>query len=602
MELHPFISWLLYSSFMGSILIGLIIVIRLVFKNRMGANWQYLIWFLLIFKLLIPHAPESSLSVFNIFNNVSIQTFSGKYFGPLNHNQTDRNAEKNSPLTEIVDITDDYSLSVDRTSLHSKDVIVFWVWLIGVLSLTAYIMTSTIKLKGIIKNSRPVNDRYIIRLLEECKQLMNNKGNSVLIESLVIRSPMVVGATQSHIILPTSIIDKLSKAELRFILLHELAHLKRRDLYINWITSFLQIIHWFNPLIWYAFHQMRQDRELACDAYVLSILKPDEYKSYGATIISFLERYSYSAYDHTIAGLASGRAHIKKRVAMIASYKKGTVARGIWGILLFLLFGCFMLTNPKGTSEAAQTGKPPKLNQNIVYEDLSRYFQGYDGTFVLMDMEKDHYQVYNNVNSQKRVSPDSTYKIISSLVGLETGVLTDKNTQLKWDGTLYPFEPWNKDQTLASAIAFSVSWYFQEADAMVGKTRIENYLKQIGYGNYDLSGGIHDFWIESSLEISPLEQVDMLKKLYTYKMPFSRRNVDIVKNLIKVSEQDKVALYGKTGTGIVNGNSINGWFVGYVESNGHVYIFAANIQGKEGADGANAKNITLSILKDKNIL
>jgi bla regulator protein BlaR1 len=52
----------------------------------------------------------------------------------------------------------------------------------------------------------------------------------------------------------------------------------------------------------------------------------------------------------------------------------------------------------------------------------------------------------------------------------------------------------------------------------------------------------------------------------------------------------------------VNGNNINGWFVGYVESKGKVYIFATNIQGKERTDGTNAKKITLSILKDKNIL
>ena len=602
MGLDSFISWLLYSSLLGSILIGLIIVIRLVFKNTMGANWQYLLWFLLILKLLIPYAPESSLSVFNIFNHLTIQTLTGNYFETQDNEKIGRNTEKKSSITKIASITDDYSLSATRTFLDSRNVLAFGVWLIGVLSLTAYIINLTIKSKYIIKNGLRVNDSHVIRLLEECKQVMDIKGNPVLIESAVIRSPKVMGATRPHIILPIGIIGKLSTAELRFILLHELAHLHRKDLYINWITCFLQIIHWFNPLIWYAFHQMRQDRELACDAYVLSILKPDEYKSYGAAIISFLERYSYSAYDYTIAGLASGRAHIKKRVAMIASYKKGTVARGIWGILLLLLFGCFMLTNAKGTSSTAQAGKPPKLNQSIAYEDLSRYFQGYDGTFVLLDMEKDHYQVYNNENSQKRVSPESTYKIISSLVGLETGVLTDENTQLEWDRTIYPFEPWNKDQTLASAITFSVSWYFQKADAMVGKTRIKDYLKQIGYGNHDLSGDINDFWAESSLKISPLEQVEMLKKLYTYEIPFSRRNIDIVKKVIKVSEQDKVALYGKTGTGIVNGNSINGWFVGSVESKGKVYIFATNIQGKERADGANAKNITLSILRDENIL
>ena len=602
MGLHPFLAWLLYSSLMGSILIGLILIIRLVFKNRLGANWQYLIWFLLIVKLLMPYAPESSFSVFNLFNHVTIQALAGNYFESHGNEVPEPNPEKKSLVTEIVGITDDYSLSVDRTFLDSRNIFIFGIWFIGVLSLTAYTIYSTTKLRCTIQHSLKVNDCNLIKLLEECKQVMNCKEHPLLIESPVLQSPMVASATRPQIILPADIIDTVSRAELRFILLHELAHLQRKDLYINWITAFLQIIHWFNPLIWYAFHQMRQDRELACDAYVLSLLKPDEYKSYGSAIISFLERYSYSVSDYTIVGLASSKSHIKKRITMIASYKKETLTRGIWGILLLLLFGSFMLTNAKGTLAVAQAERPPTFNQNIVNEDLSKYFQEYNGTFVLLDMEKDQYQVYNRENSQKRVSPNSTYKIISSLVGLETGVLTDENSQLEWDGTIYPFTPWNKNQTLGSAITYSVNWYFQKVDLTVGKTRIENYLKQIGYGNYDLSADIHDFWIESSLKISPLEQVEMFKKLYTYEMPFSPKNIDIVKHTLKLSEQNNVALYGKTGTGIVNGNSINGWFVGYVESKGKVYLFATNIQGKERADGINAKNITLSILKAKNLL
>ncbi|AJQ26615.1 BlaR1 family beta-lactam sensor/signal transducer [Pelosinus fermentans] len=599
MVLYSFIPWLLYSSLMGSILIGLIIVLRLVFANRMGVNLQYLLWFLVIMKLLIPYTPESSLSVFNIFNHLNIQVLSGNYFETQGNEMTDQTTAKELPLTKMVNVAHDYALSVNRTFLDSREVAAFWFWLVGVITLTVYLIHGTIKLQCILRSTLRVNDSCVINLLEECKHRMNIKGNTVLVESPLIRSPMVMGAIRPHIILPAGINGNLSKSELRFILLHELAHLQRRDLYVNWITSFLQIIHWFNPIIWYAFYQMRQDRELACDAYVLSLLKPDEYKSYGAAIISFLERYSYSVYDYTIAGLASGRANIKKRMEMIALYKKETIFGIVWRIILFLLMGCFVLTNAKGT---AQAEKSPKISHSIAYEDLSDYFQEYNGTFVLLDMKRDHYQVYNDGYSKKRVSPDSTYKIISSLVGLETGVLTDEETSLRWDGTIYPIQPWNRDQTLTSAISYSVNWYFQRVDSSVGETSIKNNLKEIGYGNYDISGGINDFWIESSLKISSLEQVEMLKKLFTYEMPFSRRNIDIVKKIIKVWELDKVTLYGKTGTGTVNGNNINGWFIGCVENEGENYIFATNIQGKEGADGANARRITLSILKDKNLL
>lgn len=597
-----FILWLLDSSLMGSILIVLIILVRLTFKKRLSTHCQYLIWFLLIVRLIIPYAPESSISIFNVFLHLNIKTWPGHVIGVQTNSQATWSTDSQLPISTTVNDADDYTHRIERSFFDSNENIVFGIWLIGALSLTIYTITLTARMRRILKNGAKVTDVGAIGLFEECKLALNIKSTPVLIESSVIRSPMAAGTLRPHIILPSGIVTELSQEKLRFIILHELAHLQRKDIYVNWITTLLQIFHWFNPLIWYAFNQMREDRELACDANVLSVLKPDEYKSYGDAIICLLERFSYPVYDHTVAGFASGKSHIKQRMVKIAAYKKGTIAEIFWGISLFSLMGCLALTNAQGITGPVQEEKAPKLQQSVTYEDLSSYFKEYDGSFVLLDLESGHYQVYNDANSKKRVSPDSTYKIISSLVGLETEVVTNENAQMEWDGTIYPFEQWNKDQTLTSATINSVSWYFQKVDSLVGKTRIESYLKQMGYGNVDLSGGINEFWLESSLKISPIEQVKILEKLYTYKLPFSRRNIDIVKKTIKLSDQDKITLYGKTGTGIVNGNQLNGWFVGFVESKGKVFAFATNIQGKVWTDGATAKTITLSILKDKNIL
>ena len=598
-----FILWLLDSSLMGSILIVLIILVRLTFKKRLSTHCQYLICFMLIVRLIIPYAPESSISIFNVFLHLNIKTWPGHVIGVQTNSQATWSTDSQLPISTTVNDADDYTHRIERSFFDSNENIVFGIWLIGALSLTIYTITLTARMRRILKNGAKVTDVGAIGLFEECKLALNIKSTPVLIESSVIRSPMAAGTLRPHIILPSGIVTELSQEKLRFfIILHELAHLQRKDIYVNWITTLLQIFHWFNPLMWYAFNQMREDRELACDANVLSVLKPDEYKSYGDAIICLLERFSYPVYDHTVAGFASGKSHIKQRMAKIAAYKKGTIAEIFWGISLFSLMGCLALTNAQGITGPVQEEKAPKLQQSVTYEDLSSYFKEYDGSFVLLDLESGHYQVYNDANSKKRVSPDSTYKIISSLVGLETEVVTNENAQMEWDGTIHPFEQWNKDQTLTSATINSVSWYFQKVDSLVGKTRIESYLKQMGYGNVDLSGGINEFWLESSLKISPIEQVKILEKLYTYELPFSRRNIDIVKKTIKLSDQDKITLYGKTGTGIVNGNQLNGWFVGFVESKGKVFAFATNIQGKVWTDGATAKNITLSILKDKNIL
>ena len=187
MEIYSFISWLLYSSLMGSILVGMIIIVRLVLKNRMNANWQYLIWFLLIFKLLIPYAPESSFSVFNFFTHINIENLVVDYFDRQDNEKTDQNKEKSSSITNIINVTDDYSLSIDRKFLNSRESAVFVVWFMGVVGLTVYTTHLTFRLKRLIKASLVVNDNPTIKLLEECKLMLSIKGNIMLIESPTIR-------------------------------------------------------------------------------------------------------------------------------------------------------------------------------------------------------------------------------------------------------------------------------------------------------------------------------------------------------------------------------------------------------------------------------
>jgi len=264
-----------------------------------------------------------------------------------------------------------------------------------------------------------------------------------------------------------------------------------------------------------------------------------------------------------------------------------------------------------GCNSINKVSKDTKDAERISYEDLSNYFSGYDGCIVLFDKNKNEYSIFNKEKSQKQISPCSTFKVVNSLIGLETKELEDENTTFKWDGTQYPIESWNKDQTLKSAISNSVVWYFQSLTSKVGESRMNEFIKKIDYGNNDISGGITKFWLQSSLKISPKEQVDFLRKLYDYQLPMNKRYIDIVKDLILLSNENGIKLSGKTGSG-QNSNinksniiNINGWFIGYVEKDNNVYFFATNIESdettKQSADGQQAKEITFKILRDKNL-
>jgi bla regulator protein BlaR1 len=261
--------------------------------------------------------------------------------------------------------------------------------------------------------------------------------------------------------------------------------------------------------------------------------------------------------------------------------------------------------NAQGVNIQQQSGEQPatqKKEAKYIYEDLSTYFSGYDGCFVLYDPEDNNYTIHNKEKSIKRLPPNSSFKIYNSLIGLESGVLKDENTLFQWDGTKHSIEVWNQDHTLASAFSNSVVWYYKQLASQVGEKTMQEYIDKIEYGNKDISGGIDRFWLQSSIKISPMEQIELLRKFYNYELPFKKENIDVVKKIMILSNENGIVFRGKTGSGMKDGKYINGWFVGYVEKEGKVYLFATNIEAVQEADGKKAKEITIELLKAKNLL
>ncbi|PTM57531.1 penicillin-binding transpeptidase domain-containing protein [Desmospora activa] len=273
--------------------------------------------------------------------------------------------------------------------------------------------------------------------------------------------------------------------------------------------------------------------------------------------------------------------------------------------LIFLSIGLLLWTISFGFTGNQADAKSVKAKHKetvIVNPDLEHYFTDYDGTFLLYDETKGSLEVYNPKKSQKKVSPNSTFKIPNSLIALETGVLPDEHTMWEWDGTVYPFESWNQDHHMRSAIAQSVVWFYQRIAVGVGEERYEQYLDTLSYGNQDISGGLTQFWLQSSLKVSPVEQLQFLRKLYHDQLPFSQRNMDIVRDILILEQTEEYTLSGKTGAGFKQEweEPVLGWFIGVLEKDGKRYTFVTNIEGEQASSGK-AKEITLQILRDKGL-
>lgn len=255
------------------------------------------------------------------------------------------------------------------------------------------------------------------------------------------------------------------------------------------------------------------------------------------------------------------------------------------------------------STETNKENETPIVTDNIV--DYSKYFQGISGCAVIYDELSNTYFLYNKEKCETEVSPLSTFKIVSALAGLENNVLKNQTSTMEYSGIKYSIDTWNSNLTLKEAFETSCVWYFRQVVDMVGQEDIRTMLKEIQYGNCDISEWngseanslpeLNGFWLDSSLEISPKQQVITLNYIFGGDNNFNADNLEELKSIMYIAELNNGCLYGKTGSG-TDGKA---WFVGFIEENDNKIYFAIyldDVQNKEVVSGNKAKEIAISIL------
>jgi|GEM_PF-4465194 len=216
---------------------------------------------------------------------------------------------------------------------------------IGVILLSLYSFLYNIYFWSRVKNGKAYMEQSVIGLLETCKEKLGVKTNVSIIQTSGVNIPAIFGVTRPWLLMPEKVLAGLKYEKLRFVILHELAHLKRRDIVVNWLAFILQIIHWFNPLVWLAFHRMRLDRELACDEVVLTHLEPDEARKYGHTILDMAEIVSQKVSYAGIAGILENKSHLKDRIFMISRFPDRNRSIPFAGIVIAIFLASSVLVN-----------------------------------------------------------------------------------------------------------------------------------------------------------------------------------------------------------------------------------------------------------------
>lgn len=360
-SIQPFFDWLLQTTLIGSVVIVLILAAQKALGGKLGPRWCHALWLVLLIRLVLPGAFPGQINLLNLvppWDRQAQQQQPSDTAEQLEVSQKaqisgtpeakpaqrpESNVGNQMPITPKPGTLANIQNKSKPTSADLRQALLL-LWLAGAMMIGGYLIWSNFFLWRIVKRERPLLNQKTLELFEECKERMGVQTLVGLIPSARIKSPALFGFIRPRLLLPLEMLGEASREEMQYVFLHELAHLKHRDIYLGWLTSLLQILHWFNPLVWFAFHRMRADRELSCDALVLARTGNEKSQEYGRAIVGLLRRFSRSRPLPAMAGILENQSQLKRRITMIAHFKKGSYQWSPLSVFLILALGVASLS------------------------------------------------------------------------------------------------------------------------------------------------------------------------------------------------------------------------------------------------------------------
>lgn len=208
-----------------------------------------------------------------------------------------------------------------------------------------------------------VCDPQINELMQQCCVRLGIKKDIPLYMDSYFRSPCIAGIFTPSIYLPGDICNPIHRHHLEHVLLHELAHYKRKDNICNLCAAMAAMLHWFNPLVWLAIREMRYEREIATDAYVMETLGESAKIPYGNTLIKLAGIFSNRHTPLKLTSFNETSEQMERRITMIKMFKKGSYRLSVLSILCFIIIGALTFTIANGNT-------PQGVGNSMVNENI----------------------------------------------------------------------------------------------------------------------------------------------------------------------------------------------------------------------------------------
>jgi len=391
--------WVWEGSLRAGVLVAAIVLVQVLLGRRLSPRWRYGLWSVLLIRLLIPWAPETPFSLYGVIPAGSLPgreqvedaggdsvpgdlLIGGSVSGSTESSAVAGEAGAVSPPSgegvAKARAVDSNSLQAgergaaaraDSSSTGSAFHPLAWlpiVWLVGAVVVGGLALRQVFLLGRAVSHCRLLTQQRILDLLEDCKEEMGIRAYLAVVESRHVESPALFGFIRPRLLLPAGMIDELDTEELRHVFLHELSHLHRQDIAVGWLMAVVQIVHWFNPLVWYAMYRMRSDREMACDALALSCRRPVEPAAYGRTMVRLAELFSQPGRLANLAGVLEDSSQLRRRIQMIAGFEKSHRSASIVAVCAIVLLAGVGLTDPPATADYVMKSRPFVTDPDLV--------------------------------------------------------------------------------------------------------------------------------------------------------------------------------------------------------------------------------------------
>lgn len=391
----------LTHSLVSIIIVLVILLFRKALRVRINPIVMYAIWFLLLIKLLVPIAPASGWSLFNYLPQTISATINSDHNtmnkeridqAEVGHSQVKTPSANSNPAESSLDnnTTDTTKATSTETSGANSNsnpttpvgkklsgisglTLFSIVWLSGLVLLMIYYVLSSRHFRQAMKSSRKLGSPALTHIIDQCKQRLGVKHSIGVYETSHLRSPCLYGLFKPNIYIPEDIVAIADTKQLTYIMLHELMHAKRKDLWVNQLWTIALGIHWFNPVIWYAVYKMRADQEIACDTGVLSKLEEEEVIHYGSTLLMMFRLFTSNAKPKVyLSSFFNRKPEMKRRVTMIANFKKGGYKLTALVIVAMIVLGASLLTSASDKeNDVKKVGISSEKDMSLVLKEAS---------------------------------------------------------------------------------------------------------------------------------------------------------------------------------------------------------------------------------------